>query len=775
LSTDVLPSVEHLELIAAPLSNGPRTRRRFFAFLQKWRSWLRQQIGRSQAGDNGLADRGTDDLLALALLVQFVRDRAPDAIPSLDQLPRRQAGLTLGQLCGDLQSTTTCPALKTVFEPTRYAGQCILPTTVIERTFWQPIIQASRRLYGSRVPITIFGDLHQWCLAFSPAESPTAKRGTRSETRRYDKGIHYTPAALVNYLTSRVLAQAFAGLSPERVLERRILDPSCGCGIFLVAALRYIFAALSKDMRSELSLQVRLNILTRMIFGTDLDAQAVGWTIRALLLTAWERSGRADELPVTVPELSHNIVARDFLAPVTRSAGDGIDVILGGPPFVRLQQMLHSDPAAVERYKREFRTAQSGQFDLYILFIEKAIDLLAPNGFLAFSVSNTFLRSETGRVLRQLIGEQCQVHDIIEFEDPKIYPDAIIQIALVVLQKSVARSVGRHVWIRGKGLLREKLGALATHSANAQVETRLLSPQSVRSDRWFFQSTEETHVLTRLQAVGKPLSRIPIHIGQGIVTGADDVFLVRKFKEGRDGAILVEQRKTGWHFWIEAPMLRPIIRNRDIHGYTVPSLSTFCVLPYDAWGKLLNEETLQRDFPRTYQYLLANKHRLTTGIRKRLDVWYGFSSASALRLTARTKIIGGLITSGGDMTIVPGTDLCHSGVLSMAPDAAVIDPYYLLGVCNSTIFWTIAQQKMPTMGIGRHAIRLERLRQFPLVVPCQENQGLVQAIASAAQSLVVDPVPLRRKEIIAEIDRMVRELYGVPKNQLGLHDQCVAE
>jgi hypothetical protein len=72
---------------------------------------------------------------------------------------------------------------------------------------------------------------------------------------------------------------------------------------------------------------------------------------------------------------------------------------------------------------------------------------------------------------------------------------------------------------------------------------------------------------------------------------------------------------------------------------------------------------------------------------------------------------------------------------------------------------------MPTMGIGRHAIRLERLRRFPLVVPCQENQLSVQATASAAQSLVVDPVPLRRKEIIAEIDRMVRELYGVPKSE----------
>lgn len=119
MPTDVLPSVEPLELIAAPLSNDSRTRRHFFAFLQKWRSWLRLQIGRSQTGNSELAERGADDLLTLALLVQFVRDRAPDAMQSLDQLPLRQLGFTLGQLCGDLQSTTPCPVLKTVFEPTQ--------------------------------------------------------------------------------------------------------------------------------------------------------------------------------------------------------------------------------------------------------------------------------------------------------------------------------------------------------------------------------------------------------------------------------------------------------------------------------------------------------------------------------------------------------------------------------------------------------------------------------------------------------------------------------
>ncbi len=779
MPTTISPSGESTELVAEPASNDPRDRRRFFAFLQKWRRWLSSQIGRSHCGNKALADRGVDDLMALTFLVQFVRDRSPDAIRSFDQLAPCRAGLTLGQLCTDLQVAAICPVLKTVFDPARFASECQLPASVVERAFWRPITQASRRFYGERLSVTIFGDLHQWRLAFSPSDTPGNRCGARSETRRYDKGIHYTPPALVNYLTCRVLGQAFDGLSPEQICERRMLDPSCGCGVFLVAALRYVFARLEKARqaagpRSELSLQDRLDILSRMIVGTDLDAQAVEWTIRSLLLTAWEGWGRSlgnvDELPAMVPDLSGNIVARDFLTslsvgsatPVAFSNGK-IDIVLGGPPFVRLQQMRRSNPAAVARYKQEFLTARSGQFDLYILFMERAIDILAANGWLGFSVSNTFLRSETGRALRRLIVEKCQVHDIIEFEDPKIYPDAVIQIALVLLQKTWVRQDGRHVWIRGKGDLPQKLAALASASAHASVEIRPLAPGALRTDRWFFQSAEETVLLTRIKTIGEPLDDLAVHVGQGIVTGADDIFLLHNLQRKKDSRMLVEQRETSRRFWIESALLRPIIRNRDIRGYAKPSPSTLCLVPYNRAGQLLNEGTLEREFPQAHQYLLSCQDRLATASRKRLEAWYAFPSIAGFRFSGHAKVIGGLITSGGDMTILddPGF-LCHSGVLVMAANKLLIDPYYLLGVCNSSVFWAFVQHQMPTMGVGRHAFRLERVRQFPLVVPDKQNQSIVQQLATGAQKLVHDPsLSLDRAAIKADIDRMVRELYEI--------------
>jgi hypothetical protein len=77
-----------------------------------------------------------------------------------------------------------------------------------------------------------------------------------------------------------------------------------------------------------------------------------------------------------LPDAARDVACRDFLALCgVPSAGfpEEFDAILGGPPFVRLHEMLQDDPARVERYRAAYRTARSGQFDLYMPFFEEAV------------------------------------------------------------------------------------------------------------------------------------------------------------------------------------------------------------------------------------------------------------------------------------------------------------------------------------------------------------------------------------------------------------------
>ena len=71
-----------------------------------------------------------------------------------------------------------------------------------------------------------------------------------------------------------------------------------------------------------------------------------------------------------------------------------------------------------------------------MLFFEKAISVLKDEGWLGWSVSNTFLRSGSGRTTRQIISQTCSIRELIEFEARKVYPEALIQIVLAIPQKA---------------------------------------------------------------------------------------------------------------------------------------------------------------------------------------------------------------------------------------------------------------------------------------------------------------------------------------------------
>jgi hypothetical protein len=118
-----------------------------------------------------------------------------------------------------------------------------------------------------------------------------------------------------------------------------------------------------------------------LILGVDIDDLAVAWARRLLLLAVWEASS-CDPRPVessqslAIPDLRANILCGSFLDPGVLG-GHGrdstVDVVVGGPPFVRLQELHRSQRQQIATYKRLFRSARRGQFDLYMLFIEQAL------------------------------------------------------------------------------------------------------------------------------------------------------------------------------------------------------------------------------------------------------------------------------------------------------------------------------------------------------------------------------------------------------------------
>ena len=354
---------------------------------------------------------------------------------------------------------------------------------------------------------------------------------------------------------------------------------------------------------------------------------------RSLLLSAWECDPAGDHSGLRIPDLRRNLAVADFLAE-TRLAGfpDGFDAILGGPPFVRYSQLKKDCPQRLGDWRKRFVSARTGQFDLYMPFFEQAVSCLKPGGRLGWSVSNTFLRSKFGASLRRLLGETCTVRELVEFENPKVYADAVTQIVLVQLEKDISDEPCRHVWVRGKPDLREALGAVALEQPRTGIDLQIrhLPANACRRREWRLSGAGDQ--ATAPPGASRTLKEFGIRITQGVVTGADPVFLLRVVQEGQSGRTRVRDREGQQHL-IESALLRTAVRSREVHGYAAPLTRSHLLLPYDANGSLLAERELAAQFPAAHRYLVQRRDAIpVTGRRNR--VFYAFRNDAVLRLPA---------------------------------------------------------------------------------------------------------------------------------------------
>jgi hypothetical protein len=135
---------------------------------------------------------------------------------------------------------------------------------------------------------------------------------------------------------------------------------------------------------------------------------------------------------------------------------------------------------------------------------------------------------------------------------------------------------------------------------------------------------------------------------------------------------------------------------------------------------------------------------------------------SCLTLAAGPRVLLKLICSGSDFTMdCQGKYLGHGGTLSLKADQRWVDPFFLLGVLNGSVFWLFVRQSMPTMGNGRHILRRSTLRRFPLVVS-NSTRDRRQQIGNVARRLLQDDVSqTERSKLLGEIERQVAGLYGI--------------
>jgi tRNA1(Val) A37 N6-methylase TrmN6 len=196
---------------------------------------------------------------------------------------------------------------------------------------------------------------------------------------RVSEGCVYTPAAVARMILQEV-----------QVGPRRVVDPACGAGVFLIEAFKRAFAR--RVEAGQDALHAAEDALAHEVGGIDIDEKALAIAEFGLRMQAFVSAGLTSNVAI---ELRH----ADALTALPDLDGQ-CELIVGNPPFVEGRGLSKSQLASL---RERFVVAKVGKVNLFTVFIERALSLLKPNAVLALVVPATFQRNTRYKALRELL------------------------------------------------------------------------------------------------------------------------------------------------------------------------------------------------------------------------------------------------------------------------------------------------------------------------------------------------------------------------------------
>jgi type I restriction-modification system DNA methylase subunit len=242
----------------------------------------------------------------------------------------------------------------------------------------------------------------------------------------------------------------------DRIKTLRIVDPACGSGVFLVMAFDYLKAELNRVNRKIIELRPKATydsglfdfvpdseILTNNLFGVDVNSESVEIAKLSLWVKTAQKGKALDSLDKNIlvgdsliedssfAYLEHGFSWRKAFPEVFEEGG--FDIVLGNPPYVRMELIKPMKPYLETRYE-----VVSDRADLYCYFYERGLRLLKTGGRLGYISSNTFFKTGSGQNLREYLLREATIESVVDFGDLQIFEGVTTYPAILIMRRGQA-------------------------------------------------------------------------------------------------------------------------------------------------------------------------------------------------------------------------------------------------------------------------------------------------------------------------------------------------
>ena len=377
------------------------------------------------------------------------------------------------------------------YEIFAYNGGLFKPDEVLDniRISDDLLVEHTRKLsdydFESDVDVNILGHIFENSLSEIEEVTQQINNGAAPQTsKRKQDGVFYTPQYITKYIVENTVGRLCAEKKQELnivedeyfsdqrrqmhtkkrlmdqlqkyrdwLLQITILDPACGSGAFLNAALQFLMAEhkLIDEMEAKVAgsaivfQDVENSILEHNLFGVDINEESV----EIAQLALWLRTAKPHR---KLNSLNENIKCGNSLISDPTIAGEkafnwqeqfpkvfekgGFDVVIGNPPYVNMANIQNEQERRF--YQNNYSTVKN-KCDLYSIFTEKAKFLLKDNGLLGFIFPNSWMGTESFSKFRDFLSKEVNVYQLAELP-PGVFEDAIVTTVLCFYQNVLPKA-----------------------------------------------------------------------------------------------------------------------------------------------------------------------------------------------------------------------------------------------------------------------------------------------------------------------------------------------
>ena len=510
----------------------------------------------------------------------------------------------------------------------------------------------------------------------------------------------------------------------DRVKTLRIVDPACGSGGFLVMAFDYLKAELHRVNRKIVELRPKAaydsglfdympdsEILTNNLFGVDVNSESV----EIAKLSLWVKTAQKGK---ALDSLDKNILVGDSLIEDSSFAylehgfswrkafpdvftDGGFDIVLGNPPYVRMELIKQMKPYLETRYE-----VVSDRADLYCYFYERGLRLLKPGGRLGYISSNTFFKTGSGQNLREYLLREANIESVVDFGDLQIFEGVTTYLAILILRRGKAEA--------GHALNFWKLNDLPDSNFLAAWD-KAAAPylqKALGSGSWELESDDLRTLRGKIRTGRKTLKEVYGSPMYGIKTGLNEAFVIDTPTKER----LCAQDPQS------ADVLKPFLEGKDLKRWRAE--------PRGLWLIYIPKNRIRiEDYPAIRDWLLPFKDRLENRATK--QEWFELQQAQEAYAPyfQAPKISYPHFNAERNFSIEPFGAFSNDKSYFVPSDSMA-----LLAFLNSNISWFMVSSMSPPVRGGYHELRVQYVETIPIPDWNGKEQEVVGNFTTQASS-----------------------------------------